>query len=458
MSSITLRIWFKLSALLFLPRCLVGIKFPAVQHCSNETGGGICPLQNTCCRVKQGDSSSGCIPSDLGASVATCCSDGFTGCGKDYECASVSNSTSCVASSAIPDPLVQALPRYHLCQAGKYSDFEQIYSWQVPISATQSTSIYYYSSHGNLQDILNDDIKRILIVVHGANRNADDYFCTATAAARLQRNWPIEQVLILAPRFVVPSDLPVELLDQSLAWEDLPDGPWRYGANAIHTNTSSFDVMDGLVEFLTTQFPNGLTTIVGHSSGGQFVQRWALLSPFAGRVQAVVANPSSYAYLTPERYDPVHKEWTQPNRTGCPHYNQWEWGLEINTKDTPDYVQRVLNQFANSSSPNPFQHLVDRFAKQSVVYLAGSMDRCNVSSGKGWCSSHGLETKCEDELQGTNRWERNERYTVMLRRVGVEHHPKVVLHGVGHDHSLMFSSPEGLQVLFPVEQAVSSGW
>jgi pimeloyl-ACP methyl ester carboxylesterase len=454
---------------LFLsPFCLLGYElFPAVQQCSVETGGGVCPVQNTCCRLTTNDGNattigSSCIPSDLGAFVATCCSDGLTGCGVGYECDAsnnfLNNSQYCVATSAISDPLVQVLPRYHLCRAGNHSNFQQIYYWDVFSNATNS-QLLYYSSHGAIEEIGDVDrlkMKNVLIVVHGANRNADDYFCAATSAVGLQSKWPIEQVLVLAPRFVVPNDLPTRLHDKTLMWEDIPDGPWRYGAHAMFTNVTSFDGMDSLVEQLVTvQFPNAITTIVGHSSGGQFVQRWSLLSPWAGRIHAVVANPSCYAYLTPERYDPAEQKWHEPNRTLCSRYNQWEWGLET-AKDTPGYIKKVLKAFYNSSNEQqPFHRLVDRFANQSVVYLAGSLDRCNVSSTSGgWCNSHGLEATCGDELQGTNRWGRIERYMAMLKGVGVQKHRKVVVHGVGHDHSLMFSSPEGLDVLFPVKRTI----
>ena len=170
----------------------------------------------------------------------------------------------------------------------------------------------------------------VLIVIHGANRNADDYFCAATAAVELQTQFRIEEVLVLAPRFLVPSDLPPSSRwrQQYLQWEDTPNGPWRYGANAIqpaaaagaqhhNTNISSFAVLDAMIDSIlqSSNFSNlQHVSIAGHSSGGQFVQRWALLSPSFRRVRstpaaanlttmrAVVANPSSYAYLTPLRW------------------------------------------------------------------------------------------------------------------------------------------------------------
>jgi len=327
-----------------------------------------------------------------------------------------------------------------------------------------------------MSDEARRDIRMVLIVIHGANRNADDYFCAATAAVERQTRFRIEEILVLAPRFLVPSDLPPSsrLRQRYLQWEDTPDGPWRYGANAIQpAAVSSFAVLDAMLDYIfqSSNFSNlQHMSIAGHSSGGQFVQRWALLSPSFRRVvrstqtaanlttmRAVVANPSSYAYLSNLRWCANEGAWILPDTKECPNYNHWEWGLDTDPETTPDYVQTVLRELNVSS-------LIERFATRNVVYLQGSQDRCNVTAAAAavdrppWCQSHGLETTCPDELQGGNRWERNQRYMRMLRQVTggnaefVEHHHRVVVPGVGHDHSLMFSSTPGLRALFVWEE------
>jgi len=104
---------------------------------------------------------------------------------------------------------------------------------------------------------------------------------------------------------------------------------WRYGADSKGPKqVSSFAALDILVETLRSKLPNleGLT-VAGHSSGGQVVQRWSLLRSVwydkAGNgMHAVVANPSSYAYLFPLRMVNDGK-WSVPK--GCCHYD--EWGL-----------------------------------------------------------------------------------------------------------------------------------
>ena len=136
--------------------------FPSpIRHCCLDEGGGICPWDNTCCRIPATSSASasarrtrnrsGCIPSDLGARVATCCHDDYssnnksiTGCGVGYRCAirTGNNETGvpqsdpyyfCSADpSQVSDPLVQVLPRYHLCQAATHSDFSTVWGLVLP--------------------------------------------------------------------------------------------------------------------------------------------------------------------------------------------------------------------------------------------------------------------------------------------------------------------------------------
>ena len=61
-----------------------------------------------------------------------------------------------------------------------------------------------YATHA--LDAPNTAITRALIMVHGAGRNADHYFETATAAAFLAG--ALENTIIIAPRFIACTDKP----------------------------------------------------------------------------------------------------------------------------------------------------------------------------------------------------------------------------------------------------------
>jgi len=473
-----------------------------------------CPTGNTCCpgpslSSPPSPSSYYCIPNDLGSYNATCCAadDGGggssqpTGCGAGYACDAL-GTCSATRKRPIPDdPFVRTLPRYRLCRASRGPP--KLYGFPVAVvdggGGGGEAKLAYYSSHGNLLKLPlpskkdgegNGTVRMLLVVVHGANRNADDYFCTATAAveryrqrrqgeaspARSSNDDGDDDVLVVAPRFVGAGDRDVASLDNggtAMRWNDTADGagPWRYGDQAAvprHDETSaesaarysSFRALDLLVSHVSRALRSrGLRRIVvvGHSSGGQLVHRWSLLTPAWNdptvEFRGVVANPSSYAYLTPYRF--LDGRWGIPNPTAainCPKYDRWEWGLESEDGNGTYPVQYATDAIADVGGvPN----LIERFRNRTVVYLAGSQDRCNVSSEAGagsgnWCDSHGLETTCMDELQGGNRWERHERYVQSLRKFPRSSFivRSVVVPGVGHDHSLVFNSDEGLEAIF----------
>lgn len=414
------------------------VNVAAMEQCPVERGGGICPDGNTCCQ--RFDGSSGCIPSDMGGSNATCCPDRETGCPMGYVCigSGTSGDNHCFAvnQTKYTDPLVQVLPRYRLCNA---TGIENV--WGLDVG--HDSELAYYSSHGSIETLMSrastyhSAIDMVLIMIHGAGRNGDDYFCTAKAATVLQSSF--KNVLIIVPQFY--SEVDKRPRATLLYWKDIHDGPWRYGADALGpSQVSSFLALDTMIQTIWQQLPNLRRMVVaGHSSGGQAVQRWSVLTSIgeAEKMYAVVANPSSYAYLSPLRL--VNGKWDRPR--SCPQYDDWEWGLSKGGDIEVSYRDQAGQNVSE---------LVMRFKDRQVTYLAGSQDRCNISDDvEGWCHSHGLETTCMDEAQGRTRLERSAQYFSSLQRLGFgsSHRQRLVL-GVGHDHAMMFQSPRGIEALF----------
>jgi pimeloyl-ACP methyl ester carboxylesterase len=443
-----MRLNMSISALLILSLYFCGAS--VVEECPQHLGGGVCPIGNTCCLLH--DFTSGCVPNDLGSHNATCCRDnGRTACAVGYDCIA----GACHAGPSVHDPLVQVLPRYRLCHVAA-NELRHVHAFPVRSSDHKDYHLAYYSSDGGT-----NAPSRAVVVVHGAGRNADDYFCTLRSV--VEKAQDKEETWVVAPHFLaVQDDNPFEkerdnFTTTLLRWNDTDllggDNPWRYGAHAVTHGTmrptpvSSFEAMDQLVDWLLSFVKH--VTVVGHSAGGQFVQRWALLTPLPHRFRAVVANPSSYAYGSPERFDEFTHQWVVPEtkETKCLLYNHWEWGLEIDEHPiiTPPYVQKVLAQYDATQ-------LLERFADRDVVYLAGGLDVCNVShyDKNGWCYSHGLETTCMDQLQGSNRLARHLHAIDALQRKGVAVRHAIVP-GVGHDHSLMFHSAPGLKAILGPE-------
>jgi hypothetical protein len=138
-------------------------------------------------------------------------------------------------------------------------------------------------------------------VVHGSDRDDAGNFARIMAAARVSGKGPA--TLVIAPRFKTADDQPAadEHVWTSDGW---PSGDLSHDGKDAASRLSSFAVLDRLFAELsdTTRFP-GLRRIVlvGHSAGGQLVNRYAAVGRLgeaaegaSGRLEYrfVIANPS----------------------------------------------------------------------------------------------------------------------------------------------------------------------
>jgi predicted esterase len=391
--------------------------------------------------------------------------------------------------------IVTSMPRYELVLASK----KQLTMHGFPISINDKPLeqksppvIAYYSnrelinSSSSSSTMIEEDkaldslIKVVIIVVHGSGRNGDEYLYSTMAVAQKQEKILPENILIIVPRFLVPFDnvqtIPVKIgskihFFQPMMWNETYPIPhtWRYGANALSpwSQISSYDVMDFLVEHFAMNSEVGMRyenleriAIIGHSAGGQFVHRWALTSnspAFGDRnlnsdetttrtsssrrlqklnalLKVVVANPRSYCYLDERRF--IHGELRLPPKfmvERCPNYNTWEWGLDDGGDLITPYRDRAIEYFNGDKG-----QLARRYAGRSVIYLSGNNDTEHLH---GSCN--------DDEFQGRFRRERSQYYFESLKDFfGVRVHERYVVDDVGHDHSLVFASEEGIHAIF----------
>ena len=156
----------------------------------------------------------------------------------------------------------------------------------------------------------NDKITRALIVVHGAGRDADNYFRTALAATFLAE--ALDDTIVISPRFASNNGAGCTdvLQPNELNWRCNGDS-WRSGGTATNDEKlTSYDFADEIIRRLARKdvFPNLRAIVVcGHSAGGQFVTRYEMANQIHEKagipVTYVVANPSSYAYLDSDRPD-----------------------------------------------------------------------------------------------------------------------------------------------------------
>ena len=158
-------------------------------------------------------------------------------------------------------------------------------------------------------DTPNYSVQKAVIVIHGANRNADDYYNSIyNNASDLD---VLSETIIIAPQFLITADLNHWQPGTEFAfWSGTT--PWSSGGLSNFTNEhprdyeiSSYTIMDSLIAHLQTIYPNIQDiALVGNSAGGQFVNRYAAGSDqeAEGKIRYIVSAPSSYVYMDEYRY------------------------------------------------------------------------------------------------------------------------------------------------------------
>jgi pimeloyl-ACP methyl ester carboxylesterase len=272
-----------------------------------------------------------------------------------------------------------------------------------------------------------EEVTRVVVIFHGAGRNAVGYFKTALKARELAGEQGVG-AMIIAPHFLETADLernPPADAKALLRWKP---SRWKHGWPAsAPAPLSSFDAIDAIVDRLAdrTIFPKlGQVVLAGHSAGGQILQRYAVVGPGAPKLSAlgihvryVVANPSSYAYFSKDRPGP--SKW-------CSGVNDWGYGMN---KRPP---------YAAKGTPGDFERA---YVGRDIVYLLGAEDIHP--------SGEDIDTSCAAEAQGECRLDRGHAYFVYMqeRNPGITHR----LHEVpdaGHSAGEMFKSECGVGVLF----------
>ena len=272
------------------------------------------------------------------------------------------------------------------------------------------------------------DATRVVLVVHGVDRNAANYFATARDALALVGGDAAHHTVLLVPQFLTETDAQAHALaPEILRWHG---AAWEGGLPAQGpVGVSSFAALDAILARLADAkaFPALRELVIaGHSGGGQIVQRYAVVGNGADALAArgvavryVVANPSSYLWFSAERPLPADAE--------CREVDRWKYGFE---GDVPPYVTQDAAT------------LEKRYAQRDVTYLLGGADT----------NPHhpALDVSCAGEAQGPTRYARGLNYFHMLQaRDGdrLRHRVSTVA-GVGHDERRMFMSACGLAALF----------
>jgi pimeloyl-ACP methyl ester carboxylesterase len=283
-------------------------------------------------------------------------------------------------------------------------------------------------------DAKNEKITRALIVIHGTNRDPDNYFRNALAAAFLGA--ALDDTVVIVPRIASNDGRGCRdtLAPNEVSYSCNGDS-WRSGGVATNNdNLTSFDFVDEILRKLARKeaFPNLKAIVVaGHSAGGQFVTRYEMSNrvheTLGVPVTYVVANPSSYAYLDNTRPAGENAATFRVFGDGrnCTTYDHWPYGLQGRTgyasKESDDQLKKQL-------------------ASRPTTYLLGEIDILPLG---------GFDSSCPAMAQGPTRRARGEAFAKYVKEKFAADHKVQIVSECGHNARCMFTSEETLPILFP---------
>lgn len=299
-------------------------------------------------------------------------------------------------------------------------------------------------------DAPNKSITRALIMVHGADRNADHYFSTATAAGFL--GGALGNTIIIAPRFAAGKD---KVEANEVVWPGRGDS-WRSGGMSTSNPTlSSFDFADEILRRLGNKknFPN-LTKIVvtGHSAGGQFATRYEMSNKMHGTLPGVsityvVANPSSYAWPAAVRPlptgdgDPAMADKEALGDSGEKVHTQFTYGPFDSTKVAGyDRWPAGLEQRAGYTAQMSDDQLKKQLVERPTTYILGQVDVLPLG---------GFDSSPSGMAQGPTRRARGEAFFKYVNETLGAKHNAIIVPECGHNDRCMFTSEVVLPVIFP---------
>lgn len=279
----------------------------------------------------------------------------------------------------------------------------------------------------------NPNITRAFIMVHGAGRDADNYFRTALAAAFL--GGALDDTIVISPRFASNNGRGCRdsLAPNEVSWSCNGDS-WRSGGTAVSDpKLTSYDFTDELLRKLARKdvFPNLKAIVVaGHSAGGQFVTRYEMANKVHDTlgvpVTYVVANPSSYAYLDATRPNAEAAEFRPfSDARNCTTYDHWPYGLEGRTGYTAKLGDDQLKK---------------QLAARPVMYLLGEIDILPLG---------GFDSSCPAMAQGPTRLARGQAFGKFVNQKYGAQHKVTVVPLCGHNARCMFTAEVALPIVFP---------
>lgn len=309
----------------------------------------------------------------------------------------------------------------------------------LPLNATENAipQLVPVASNHALEGV-QKGITRAIIVIHDDRRDANAALATVSTLAGSAN----VSTMILAPQFLMSSDIARfadHLPEKGKAFATWPISGWIAGddseSSPEHKGVSSFTVIDLLLMLLSDRdsFPDLQTIIIaGSGAGGNFVQHYAafgmaddLVTKQNIALRYLVADASSYLYLTPNRPLGGRKGFGAPNAALCPDFNAYPHGLD------------GLNPYGKHVGVNAAK---TNYALRFVTYVnAPTADAIP-------------ESNCAALEQGTDSAVRAANYEFYLQSlygdVAAKTQKFVIAKNAKNDAAGLFGSACGMEVLF----------
>ena len=323
----------------------------------------------------------------------------------------------------------------------------QVASKRYPVPYENEKFLFPYESSHDLF-VRNDSIERVLFVIHSASYDAKQYYSNGLA---MLDELPQEKdrTIIIAPHFLTGNHVRELSNPDFLYWQVTPFWGSSRGIfksrgflkNRNH-RISAYEVIDTILTNLieTGYFPNlQEIVIMGHSAGGQMVNRYAACNLIEERIakpnhinlKYVVMAPSSYVYFSKER--PVNGSMTKfaiPENPDA-HYNNWGYGLDN------WYLYQQQNHMTADWVTQNYSH-------KTILYLVGSEDTAKEDDS--------LDKGPGAMLQGPNRLVRGQLYYNYLKHLYGDEIKKCqhfrIIQNTGHWGKGLMTSPDCVKFVF----------
>ena len=307
----------------------------------------------------------------------------------------------------------------------------------------------YFRNHS--LNTTNEDIQLAVIAMHGSGDPiAETYLQRVENAAALVPG-ATDTTLIVAPQLAHFDDLEAHFGVGSVP-ADIMWGPharfWGGLSRNDAVRISFFAGVDRILNHIchSGHFPNlNRIVILGHSAGGQFVNRYAASSPFQClgiSIRYIVMNPSSFLYFNEDRWKPgTSYTFEPPTAATRASYPECAADDDFNARNNYGYGLEDLYSYHDRRLILPAA-MISRYRHRDIVHLVGENDN---DPNDPW-----LATSCSAMLQGNHRLERCEVYNAYLEHFFGDraNHHFAIVPGAGHSGNQMIRSAIGLDFIF----------